>query len=870
MATLTRRRKLLWIAASGGMLFLAAVSVAALRWSRAPSEYRPGETVEGITSELARDVPSDHPNVTFTDATREAGIAFRHFNGKRHSWLPEDMGSGAAWGDFDNDGWEDLVVANEVGSIDATEGERRQSPARAVLYHNERNGTFRDVTTAAGIDFHDWGMSASWADYDNDGNVDLLITAYGHNVLYHNNHDGTFTDRSDASGIGKPNGFWTGAAWGDYDRDGYLDLYVTGYVQFTKKSTTTGLRGQYDVENPSSINPLAFSAERNLLFHNNRDGTFSERAVAAGVLDSAGRGLAASWVDLDEDGWLDLYVANDVSRNSLFRNTGNGKFEDIGERARVSDYRSSMGIAVGDWNGDGHQDFFLTHWLAQGNALYVNKPAERAASSARALAFMDESDRFGLGQVSLDFVGWATSFIDYDNDGLLDIFVVNGSTLQKRDDPSSMVPMLSKLFWNRGAREGFFDVSQVSGSYFHTPYVGRGAAFADYDNDGDIDVFVVNHGGPGVLLRNDGGNRRHWLGVQLRGTKSNRQGLGAEIRLVAGGASQVRQVGAQSPYLSQNSVIETFGVGANSRVDTLEVRWPSGARDVRTGVAANTRIVVIEGEPAVVSSRSDAPAGKGNASLSGLERDRVQRFWSIYRQATRERVAFQTAMAAQSYARALDLNPDHEDALYYAGSMRLELGDFVGAASAWRHLLRVNPSSARTHSQLGALHQCLDRDAPFQLDSAERHFRRAHELNQEENGPLVHLGEVALQRGDQAVARRYFSAVLATDSTNAPAHFYTGYLAFAQGDMALARDELRRVVPAAARAKASSVGAPGEGDTKHGSAPLRHDGSRCGQLQALLGRVLAPERGENMTRLYTDLDRALAASKQRARSAPHL
>lgn len=859
---------MLLVTASSGLVFLIVASIAALRWNRGEETYRPGEDIEGVTSELTRSVPADHPRVLFTDVTRASRITFRHFDGKRRSWLPEDMGSGAAWGDYDNDGWADLVVANELGSIDASDAEQKRSRAHLVLYHNEHDGTFTDVTAKVGIDFRGWGMAVAWADYDNDGYSDLLITAYGQNRLYHNNGDGTFTDRSAASGIGTPTGFWTGAAWGDYDKDGFLDLYVTGYVVFTRKSTTTGVSGRYDIENPASINPLAFPPERNLLFHNNKDGTFTERARVAGVVDSAGRGLAAAWADLDEDGWLDLYVANDVSKNALYRNLGNGKFQDIGEAARVSDYRSSMGIAVGDWNGDGSQDLFLTHWLAQGNALYSNKLRSSGAptppGSRPRLTFMDESDRFGLGQISLDFVGWATSFIDYDADGKLDLFVVNGSTLQKRDDATSLVAMQSQLFWNRGKEEGFFNVSPVSGSYFQTEYVGRGAAFADYDNDGDIDVFVVNHGGPGLLLRNDGGNRNHWLQVEVRGTKSNRKGIGAKLRIVVGRSAQVRQVGAQSPYLSQNSLVETFGLGKSTSVDTIEVRWPSGVRDIHTDVAANGRIVVVEGGSIITASTPNAPDGRSSSAMSTSERDRIQRFWTLYREATGRRIAHQTQLAAESYARALELNPDHEDVLYYFGSMRLELGDYNGAATAWRHLLAVNPSSSRAHSQLGALYQCLDREAPLQLDSAEWHLRRAHELNKEENGPLVHLGEVALMRGDQASARRHFAAVLATDGSNAAAHFYAGYLAFRANNLTLAREELSRA--GAAHQPASRVpGAPGEGDTKRGTSRLRRDGARCSQLRALSEQARAPDRERDAVSLYRELDGLISASRRRVR-----
>jgi enediyne biosynthesis protein E4 len=591
-----RRRLLVWTAGLGAAF---VVSAAATVWfiTRPAPIYRPGGTVTGLTADLARELPPDYPRVTFTDVSAEAGIGFRHFSGQRTSQLPEDMGSGAAWGDYDNDGWLDLYVVNEIGPVTTTPQEAEGSPAPAALYRNQGDGTFREVGAQAGVRHRGWGMGATWADYDNDGWLDLFVTAYGENVLYRNDGDGTFTDRTAEARLSGHPGFWAGACWGDYDRDGFLDLYVTGYVRYRPLDGRQVSR-QYDVEQPAAINPSSFEPLPNLLFHNNRNGTFTEVAMEAGVANPAGRSLSAVWADFDDDGWPDLYVANDVSDNAMFRNRGDGLFDDVGLAARVADYRGAMGLAVGDWDGDQDLDIFVTHWLAQENALYSNRRSELATrgESVAPLQFTDEADRYGLGQIALDFVGWGTSFFDYDNDGRPDLLVVNGSTLEEKDDPRLLVAMRPLLFWNRGADDGFYDVSSVSGSYFGGRYVGRGAAFGDYDNDGDVDVFVVNNGGPGILLRNDGGNRRRWLAVRLEGTTSNRWGVGARLRLVTGSSVQIREVGAQASYLSHNDLREHFGLGSRPAADTLEIRWPSGARQIVLRPASNQILRVTEQE----------------------------------------------------------------------------------------------------------------------------------------------------------------------------------------------------------------------------------------------------------------------------------
>jgi TolA-binding protein len=857
-ARLTRRQRLLRRTGALALLLLAGAGGAAWLALRRSPVYRPGDPVEGLTAELARSLPPDYPRVTFTDVSRAAGLTFRHFAGTRSSRIVEDMGSGAAWGDYDRDGWLDLFLVNVAGPVTLSPAELERSPARSALFRNNGDGTFTETTDRAGLLHRGFGMAAAWGDYDNDGWPDLVITAFGENRLYRNNGDGTFSDRSQASGLGGRAGFWSGAAWGDYDRDGFLDLYITGYVQADRR-TAAFRSSQYDVENPASLNPASFPPLRNLLYHNERNGTFREVAAAAGVLDSTGRGLAATWTDFDEDGWPDLYVANDVSDNALFRNRGDGTFAEVSRPARVADYRSSMGIAVGDWDGDGDQDLFLTHWIAQENALYSNQLDPRSgARPAAPLAFQDEADRYGLGQIALDFVGWGTSFFDYDNDGRLDLFVVNGSTLQQRADPSRLVPMRDQLFWNRGPEAGFYDVSAVAGPYFQEAFVGRGAAVADYDNDGDLDFVIVNHGGPAVLLRNDGGNRRHWLAVELRGTRSNRQAIGAKLRLVTGGTSQVRQVGAQASYLSQNSLIEHFGLGDREQADTLDVVWPSGIRQSLGPIPADRRIVVTEA--------ATPEPGKPSAEPPSPDRARLAEFWVRYRSATALRLAHRLEEAAREYARALELQPRHEDALYYLGSVRFATGDFPAAREAWERLIATNPRSARAHSRLGALSLCPEAGPWFDPVRAEAEFRTAHEINREETGPLLRLGQAALFRGDSAAARRHFTAVLGGHAGSADARFYLGFLEWSAGRL----DQARQAFARAARSPPASrlpAGATGEGDTgasgsSRGAAP-----EPCSAADRIAAD-LASLRDQDLDREMTTRYRALATLIANARNRP--
>jgi hypothetical protein len=342
---------------------------------------------------------------------------------------------------------------------------------------------------------------------------------------------------------------------------------------------------------------LTFTPERNLLYHNNKNGTFTEVAIQAGVADLTGKSLSASWNDFNNDGWPDLYVANDVGDNALYLNMGDGTFNDVSHPAHVADGHSSMGLAIGDWNNDGLMDLFITHWLAEPNGFYVNKSntRNRMSNSLQSLRFEDEADKYGLGQVSIDDVAWGTSFFDYDNDTRLDLLAINGSTNQQPDHPKNLAPMKNRLFWNEGSDKGFAEVTSVSGEALSYENVGRGAAFGDYDNDGDEDVFIVNNGGRAVLLRNDGGNKNNWLELKLVGTKSNRSAIGAKLRIVSGNVSQIREVNNQSSYLSQNSLTQHFGLAKFTKVDTLNIQWPSGLNQQFPNIPINRRIEITEG-----------------------------------------------------------------------------------------------------------------------------------------------------------------------------------------------------------------------------------------------------------------------------------
>ena len=536
--------------------------------------------------------PTTLQAVTFVDATDEAGIRFRHSSGTRSSLLPEDMGSGAAFADIDNDGDLDLYIVNIRGPLTA---DTRVGSENNALYRNDGDGTFTEITDIAGVGHQGYGMGCVFADVDGDGNLDLYVTNYGANVLYRNNGNGTFTDVTQTAGIGCE--LWsTGAAFADVDGDSDLDLYVCNYVTYDLKKLeqmqAESLQSGKPV--PSALNPHVFEPQDNVFYRNNGDGTFTDVTTEVGIAATGGRSMQCIFSDFDNDNDLDLYVANDTSVNHVYRNEGNGAFTDVSNESWAADFRGSMGLAAGDYDDDGDIDLFISHWVDEENTLYRNLLKEDPSN--KHIRFVDESYSAMLAEVSIKQIGWGTALFDYDNDGDLDIFVTNGSTFQELRHPEVLIPQVDALYRNEG-NGSFSDVSESTGITGLPTRVGRGATFGDYDNDGDVDIFIVNNHAPPTLLRNEGGNRNGWLHVELIGTDGNRNAIGAKIQLKTADRTQLREVYAGDSYMSANSFITEFGIGNATQVETLQVTWLNGNVQKLHNIPANQRVQVKQASP---------------------------------------------------------------------------------------------------------------------------------------------------------------------------------------------------------------------------------------------------------------------------------
>ncbi|MDE2928518.1 MAG: CRTAC1 family protein [Acidobacteriota bacterium] len=521
--------------------------------------------------------------VQFTDITAEAGIRFRHFNGAAgHFYFPEIAGPGAAFLDYDRDGDQDIFLVNG-SSLPAP---NPATDPNSQLYRNDGSGTFTEVTPRSMIDLRGFfGMGAAAGDYDNDGDPDLYVTGYLRSVLLVNNGDGTFRDGTDAAGVRNPGHWATSAGFFDFDRDGLLDLFVCNYVRFDTAVNPPCSGGGFR----SYCHPSAFEGDPNVLYRNNGDGTFSDVSGESGVAGVRGKSLGVAFADYDRDGWIDVFVANDTVADFLFHNQGNGTFREVGFLAGVAynedgHARAGMGVDFGDYDGDGRLDLIVTNFTSEGNALFRN---------AGDGSFAEVTRHTGIRKNSFLKVGFGVRFFDYDNDADLDVMAVNGHVIPRiaeyRDDTS--FPQEKLLYDNREGK--FRERSRESGDCFSVRDVGRGAAFADIDNDGDVDVLVTNNAGGAQLLRNDGGNRNNWLLLKLVGAKSNRDGIGARLTARIGGRVVVTQVQRAASYLSSQDRRVHLGLGASPIVDRLRIEWPSGRSQTMRALPAN-RILTIE------------------------------------------------------------------------------------------------------------------------------------------------------------------------------------------------------------------------------------------------------------------------------------
>lgn len=509
-------------------------------------------------------------DIKFVDIIEEAGINFRHAGGIDLHVVPALVGSGAAWCDYDNDGALDLYIVNSA----AVRPEPDTILPKNVLYRNNGDGTFTDVTDSADVGDTGWGMGCAFADYDNDGDADLYVTNYKANVFYLNRGDGTFKrSTSGAGGIGHT-GFGSGVSWGDYDADGFLELYVGNYIDYKKVPQGDEVFFPYD-----------FFGQANVLYLNKGDGEFVDVTDASKINGGFHLTLGVSAADYDGDGDLDIYLANDADQNILYRNEGEMTFTNTNQpdaRSRTGDIRSGMGIAWGDYDNDGALDLFVTNWLDENNVLYRNNGDG---------TFMDVSAQSGVFESGLGKTCWGTVFFDMDNDTDLDLFFSAGhidpATWESHGQPDVLL---------RNNGDGTFsDISSQAGlREFDSTGVGRGVAAADYDADGDIDLLVVNNGETPKLLRNDGGNKRNWIHIRTVGVESNRDGVGTRIKVITGDLQQIREVAAGSSYLSQNSPEVEFGLGNHTMVDRIIVQWSSGIVQTLKNIPVNQKLVVNE------------------------------------------------------------------------------------------------------------------------------------------------------------------------------------------------------------------------------------------------------------------------------------
>ncbi|HEY1484361.1 MAG TPA: CRTAC1 family protein [Candidatus Acidoferrum sp.] len=538
----------------------------------------------GIVSRIpASPFPNNVPGFRLVDVTAAAGLKFQHNSGAYGGkLLPETLGSGCAFLDYDADGWQDILLVNAMD----WPGHKRQRTT-LKLYRNNRNGTFADVTKSAGLDVEIYGLGAAVGDYNNDGFPDIFISCVGQSHLFRNTGKGTFVDETKASGLLGRQGLSTSAIWIDYDRDGLLDLFVCNYVHW---SADHDVFCSLDGKNKSYCTPEAYRGDTCWLFHNRGDGTFEDVTAKSGIFDSSSKSLGVAMLDYDQDGWPDLLVANDTQPNKLYRNQRNGKFKDVAVEAGLAfsnegKARAGMGVDVADFDNSGKSGIVITNFDNEMIGLY------RAGTKG----YDDIAMQTGLGNASRNTLGFGCVFFDADLDGLLDIAIANGHIDETVRNIRGNVGYAQppQLFQNLGKGK-FRDVAAEVGGGFDQPKVGRGLAVGDFDRDGDLDLLLTTNHGPAYLYRNDKVNSNRSIRFRLVGTKSNRDAIGATVRIFNQGQVQTRIVRSGSSYLSQSELPVTFGVGKEDQIDRVAIDWPSGANQEHTRVASGKSYQVTE------------------------------------------------------------------------------------------------------------------------------------------------------------------------------------------------------------------------------------------------------------------------------------
>jgi len=727
--------------------------------------------ITGVTNVRVRTIPARAPKLKF--AAEE--LPFVHFPGRRTHRLPEDMGSGVALVDLDGDGDLDLFLVNN--------GPLGTPPPASACLRNDGKGNFEPVEGAWPA-LHGNGVAA--ADYDADGDLDLYVTGYGRNVLLRNDGGLRFTDVTAEAGVAGA-GFSTGACWGDADGDGDLDLYVCRYVEFDESlaPSTSHRRG---ASLPPTLNPSGFPPVANLLFLQEEDGRFVESAERLGVANPDGKGLGALFVDFDGDGKLDLYVANDVTDNVMYRGLGGGRYKDVSHASGTADWRGAMGLAVGDPDNDGDIDMFVTHWKPEENALYAQESP---------MLFRDDSRRTYLGPPGRGLVGWACGFVDFDADGRPDLYVVNGSTFERPDATHLLVPMPGMLFWNGGDR--FYDLAPRSSGGWGDQHVGRGATHGDVDGDGDIDLIMMRLGSAPLLFRNESGGQGNCLKIDVFGASPNVFAQGATVTVHAGGRAQVQVVGANVSYLSSGPHRLWFGIGKATHADRITVRFPSGRTVERKRVSAARTIEMEEYDSRGLGRQMDA---------------------------ARDALATGSLAEAQKVLREIvRLDPRHKTALY-------SLAQLVGPAEALRlcdRLVLLEPMVPRGHLlRAKVLSDPLAPDV-MDLDAALVSIGRARELNREETGGALEEGRVLIQQGRIEQA----AALLELIAANPRAAALAALCRYRLGQPERARELLH------VRKRDAPAGVAEEGDTSARSVGTRDE----------LARLLSPEPAGGWTRV---------------------